>query len=113
MKVFRYCNTFSLLNFCIKNCSPEEVDHATLEIDEFLKGLESRTLNYRNELITYDSHILVHSPADRIKHGPLANISADGYEKQLRIYKKGSLSPNIRVETFVLKSLAVLYFMGN
>lgn len=92
----------SLFKLYSRRCDSIDVDNATKEIDCFLEGLDR--LNYKKEMKTYNSHILVHMPYDRIKRAPLANHNAYSYENQLRLYKKGFLSNNPRVETLALKT---------
>jgi flavodoxin len=93
------------------------VDQATKELDLFIEGLEDPRMEYSEELCTYNVHISVHSPRDRTLYGSLANLAADGYENQLKLYKKCFSSPNIRVETVAIKTLlkikSDLYVLAN
>lgn len=86
-----------------RKCSDLDIESAVNEIDQFLDGLTDDHLKEEDQLVTYNPHILVHSPDDRKRHGPLADISADGYENELRLYKRGINSHNIRVETIAQK----------
>lgn len=109
-KYFDHFTLFSSLVFKLysRNSADEDLEDAIKSIDKFLEGLENTDMEYSKELITYNSHILVHSPADRRRHGPLSDISADGYENQLRLYSKNCLSQNIKVQTIALKELLAI-----
>ena len=88
-----------------RHCEAGDIDNAIKEIDMFLEGMNDSELNYCDEMTVYNTHIYVHMPSDCIKHGPSANFIADGYEDQLRQYKKGSISHNIRVESFAQRAI--------
>lgn len=93
--------TFKLVS---RRCNELDVSDAVREIDKYLEGLEDERLKYNDAIRTYNSHICVHAPEDRIKFGPLANLSADGYESQLRLYKNDfNHSQNPRIETLCMK----------